>query len=117
MPHATQKSGVRVVPLVHGKDKHGVDFGAEVYGVDLNSFSGNSDCSVVRGSLLTSSQEEEFKVIEAALYEHKVLIFKEQPGMLHPSQQYKLTKSYVGFSVVIHSSQGVNDLTINKFRP
>jgi hypothetical protein len=40
MPHATDTSQLRVVPLIHGKDKEGVDFGAEVYGVDLNNFSG-----------------------------------------------------------------------------
>jgi hypothetical protein len=35
----------------------------------------------------------EFKLIEEALLTHKFLIFKEQPRMLHPNQQYKLTKS------------------------
>jgi hypothetical protein len=41
MPHATNSNGVRIVPIVHGKDKDGLDFGAEVYGVDLNNFTGN----------------------------------------------------------------------------
>ena len=40
MPHATKSANIKVVPLVHGKDKSGVKFGAEVYGVDLNDFFG-----------------------------------------------------------------------------
>lgn len=40
MPHSDQLANIKVVPLVHGKDKAGVNFGAEVYGVDLNNFSG-----------------------------------------------------------------------------
>ncbi|KAH8897226.1 TfdA family taurine catabolism dioxygenase TauD [Thozetella sp. PMI_491] len=76
MPHATD-SGLRVVPMLHAKEKIGVDFGAEVYGVDLNNFS-----------------DEDFKAIQEALYIYKVLVFKEQPRMLHPSQQYKLTKMF-----------------------
>ncbi|KAH7020728.1 alpha-ketoglutarate dependent xanthine dioxygenase [Microdochium trichocladiopsis] len=77
MPHSTKQPGIQIVPLAHGKDKGGVDFGAEVFGVDLNNFT-----------------DHEFKTIEKALHMHKVLIFKEQPEMLRPSQQYKLTKAF-----------------------
>lgn len=40
MPHFTDPSDIKFVPIVHGKDSSGVNFGAEVYGVDLNDFSG-----------------------------------------------------------------------------
>ena len=40
MPHSNKAANMKIVPLVHGKEKTGVGFGAEVYGVDLNNFSG-----------------------------------------------------------------------------
>ena len=40
MPHSDQLTNIKIVPLVHGKEKAGVNFGAEVCGVDLNKFSG-----------------------------------------------------------------------------
>ena len=42
MPHSDQLqlSNIEIVPLSHGKEKAGVNFGAEVYGIDLNKFSG-----------------------------------------------------------------------------
>jgi hypothetical protein len=40
MPHATKFDSIKFVPLAHGKEKSGVKFGAEVYGADLNDFSG-----------------------------------------------------------------------------
>ncbi|KAJ4333861.1 hypothetical protein N0V95_009327 [Ascochyta clinopodiicola] len=71
-PHATTTSG-RVVPIVHPK-LSGVDFGAEIYGIDLNNFS-----------------DADFDFISDALHKHKLLVFKEQPQMLTPQQQYALT--------------------------
>lgn len=45
MPHSVEgKSTVRIVPIVHAKDKSNVKFAAEVYGVDLNNFSGMFYC-------------------------------------------------------------------------
>lgn len=55
-----------------------VDFGAEVYGIDLNSFT-----------------DADFDLISDALHEHKLLVFKEQPAMLSPQQQFRLTSRYV----------------------
>ncbi|KAG4425081.1 hypothetical protein IFR04_001851 [Cadophora malorum] len=78
MPHSVEpKTSIRVVPIVHTKEKSNVKFAAEVYGVDLNNFS-----------------DEDFKIIEDALHLHKLLIFKEQPEMLSPQQQYKLTSMF-----------------------
>ena len=39
-------------------------------------------------------QDDDFKMIEDALHVHKLLIFKEQPEMLSPQQQYKLTSMF-----------------------
>jgi hypothetical protein len=40
------------------------------------------------------SSDDDFKVIEDALHIHKLLIFKAQPAMLLPQQQYKLTSMF-----------------------
>lgn len=74
-PEAATSNG-RVVPIQHGAESD-VDFGAEVYGVDLNHF--------------TSA---DFALISDALHRHKLLVFKEQPEMLTPQQQYRLTSWY-----------------------
>lgn len=43
MPHSVEpKTSIRVVPIVHTKEKSNVKFAAEVYGVDLNNFSGTA---------------------------------------------------------------------------
>lgn len=75
LPHADKSNG-RVVPLEHPAESK-VDFGAEVYGIDLNKLS-----------------DADFEFISDALHRHKVLIFKEQPEMLHPQQQYLLTANF-----------------------
>ncbi len=72
LPHAEKTAG-RVVPINHGP-KSKVAFGAEVYGIDLNKFT-----------------DADFEFISDALHKHKVLVFKEQPKLLDPRQQYKLT--------------------------
>ena len=72
LPHAEATTG-RVVQIAHPKSS-GVDFGAEVYGIDLNKFT-----------------DADFEFISDALHKHKLLIFKEQPQMLTPQQQYTLT--------------------------
>jgi hypothetical protein len=69
-PSATSSDG-RVVPIKHDNK---VDFGAEIYGIDLNQF--------------TSA---DFALISDALHRYKLLVFKEQPRMLTPQQQYRLT--------------------------
>lgn len=76
LPHAESSKG-RVVPIAH-EPKKKVDFGAEVYGIDLNNFS-----------------DADFDFIHDALHRHKLLVFKKQPEMLKPQQQYKLTAWYV----------------------
>jgi len=84
MPHSdredgagdVKKTGIQIIPLKYEAGKK-VDFGAEVFGVDLNNFT-----------------DEEFKIIEDGLYKYKVLTFKDQPANLEPSQQYKLTSSF-----------------------
>ncbi|KAK3066183.1 hypothetical protein LTR53_017571 [Teratosphaeriaceae sp. CCFEE 6253] len=73
--HSDQSTG-RIVPIIHGPTSK-VDFGAEVYGIDLNDFS-----------------DADFAFISDALHRHKLLVFKEQPAMLKPQQQYKLTSSF-----------------------
>ncbi|KAK1979864.1 TfdA family taurine catabolism dioxygenase TauD [Colletotrichum cereale] len=75
LPHAEKTTG-RVAPIQHPKSSS-VDFGAEVYGIDLNSFT-----------------DADFELISDALHTHKLLVFKEQPQMLTPRQQYKLTSSF-----------------------
>ncbi len=72
-----QESARRLVPIDHGPQSK-VDFGAEVYGIDLNNFT-----------------DEDFAFISDALHRHKVLVFKEQPALLDPRQQYKLTARFV----------------------
>jgi alpha-ketoglutarate-dependent taurine dioxygenase len=67
---------VRVTPMDHGP-KSNVDFGATVYGIDLNN--------------LTDS---DFEIIYEALHKHKLLVFKEQPAMLLPQNQYDLTRRF-----------------------
>lgn len=70
--HSDASTG-KVVPIVHKNDSK-VDFGAEIYGIDLNDFS-----------------DADFDFISDALHKHKLLVFKQQPKMLTPQQQYKLT--------------------------
>lgn len=72
LPHAESTAG-RVVPIEHAKDSN-VDFGAEIYGIDLNNFT-----------------DADFEFISDALFRWKLLVFKEQPEMLKPQQQYLLT--------------------------
>ncbi|GKT42965.1 putative dioxygenase [Colletotrichum spaethianum] len=73
--HAEKSTG-RVVPIQHPKTSM-VDFGAEIYGIDLNDFS-----------------DADFEFISNALHTHKLLVFKEQPQMLKPQQQYLLTSNF-----------------------
>lgn len=75
LPHATSSNG-KAVPIQHGPNSN-VDFGAEVYGIDLNNFT-----------------DADFGFIHDALHRHKLLVFKQQPEMLSPQQQYKLTSSF-----------------------
>ncbi|KAK7217141.1 hypothetical protein V2G26_005144 [Clonostachys chloroleuca] len=75
LPHA-EKSAGRIVPIEHGPDSK-VDFGAYVYGIDLNMFT-----------------DADFEFISDALHKHKLLVFKEQPQMLAPQQQYMLTSCF-----------------------
>ena len=72
LPHQSRSHG-RVVPMNHGPDSN-IDFGAEVYGIDLNDFS-----------------DADFDLISDALHKHKLLVFKQQPEMLTPQQQFRLT--------------------------
>jgi alpha-ketoglutarate-dependent taurine dioxygenase len=72
LPHADKSTG-RAVSIAHQKTS-GVDFGAEIYGIDLNNFT-----------------DADFEFISDALHRHKLLVFKEQPQMLTPQQQYRLT--------------------------
>lgn len=72
LPHADCTTG-RVVPIKHAVASN-VDFGAEIYGIDLNNFT-----------------DADFDFISQALHIHKLLVFKEQPQMLTPQQQYTLT--------------------------
>jgi alpha-ketoglutarate-dependent taurine dioxygenase len=72
LPHAEKSTG-RALPIAH-PETSGVDFGAEIYGVDLNNFT-----------------DADFEFISNALHKHKLLVFKEQPQMLTPQQQYRLT--------------------------
>ncbi|KAI5238979.1 hypothetical protein E4T43_07027 [Aureobasidium subglaciale] len=75
LPHAAKTNG-RVVPIEHAPGKK-VDFGAEIYGIDLNELT-----------------DADFAFVHDALHRHKFLVFKEQPRMLKPQQQYKLTASF-----------------------
>jgi alpha-ketoglutarate-dependent taurine dioxygenase len=75
LPHAESTNG-RVVPFEHPADSK-VDFGAAVYGIDLNELT-----------------DADFDFVSDALHRHKVLVFKEQPEMLRPPQQYLLTANF-----------------------
>ncbi|PVI04814.1 TfdA family taurine catabolism dioxygenase TauD [Periconia macrospinosa] len=75
LPHADKSTG-RVVLIKHSASS-AVDFGAEIYGIDLNNFT-----------------DADFDFISDALHKHKLLVFKEQPEMLTPQQQYRLTSSF-----------------------
>ncbi|KKY15334.1 putative alpha-ketoglutarate dependent xanthine dioxygenase [Phaeomoniella chlamydospora] len=75
LPHADKTNG-RVVPIQHPAESK-VDFGADVYGIDLNR--------------LTDS---DFEFVSDALHRYKVLVFKEQPQMLSPHKQYLLTANF-----------------------
>lgn len=72
LPHSDRSNG-RVVPMKHEAPSK-VDFGAEIYGIDLNNFT-----------------DADFDLISDALHRHKLLVFKEQPEMLRPQQQFRLT--------------------------
>ena len=72
LPHADTTTG-RIVPIQHAEGSK-VNFGAEIYGIDLNSFT-----------------DADFTFISETLHKWKMLVFKEQPEMLTPQQQYKLT--------------------------
>ncbi|KAH7021203.1 TfdA family taurine catabolism dioxygenase TauD [Microdochium trichocladiopsis] len=75
LPHAEHTTGT-VQPIEHAAGS-AVDFGAEVYGIDLNNFT-----------------DADFAFISDALHWHKLLVFKQQPRMLEPHQQYRLTSSF-----------------------
>jgi alpha-ketoglutarate-dependent taurine dioxygenase len=75
LPHATTSNG-RIVPIQHTPDSK-ADFGALVYGIDLNNFT-----------------DADFDFISDALHKNKLLVFKEQPEMLKPQQQYLLTSTF-----------------------
>ncbi|KXT00887.1 hypothetical protein AC579_9282 [Pseudocercospora musae] len=78
LPHSDSSNG-RLVPIQHPSDgpSSKAGFGAEVYGIDLNNFS-----------------DADFDFISDALHKHKLLVFKEQPAMLSPQQQFRLTSSF-----------------------
>ncbi|KAF2092330.1 Clavaminate synthase-like protein [Saccharata proteae CBS 121410] len=75
IPIKTKTNG-KIIPIQHEPGKK-IHFGAEVYGIDLNHFT-----------------PADFDLISNALHKHKLLVFKEQPEMLSPQQQYKLTSSF-----------------------
>lgn len=75
LPHAEHSTGI-IKPIIHPPASK-VDFGAEIYGIDLNNFT-----------------DADFALIHDALHRHKLLVFKEQPAMLHPMQQYRLTSRF-----------------------
>lgn len=75
LPHAETSNG-RLVPIQHEAGSK-VTFGCEVYGIDLNNFT-----------------DADFDFIHDALHRHKLLVFKQQPEMLKPQQQYKLTANF-----------------------
>lgn len=79
------KSNGRVVPIKH-PDSSKVAFGAEVYGIDLNNFT-----------------DADFDFIHEALHKHKLLVFKEQPAMLEPQQQFRLTSRLVSQFTLLFS--------------
>lgn len=75
LPTASKTTG-RVEPIKHVPGNK-AGFGALVHGIDLNNFT-NVD----------------FEFISDALHNHKLLVFKNQPQMLKPQQQYLLTSSF-----------------------
>jgi hypothetical protein len=99
LPHATTSAG-KIEAIQHAKDSK-VDFGALVYGIDLNNFT-----------------DADFEFISDALHKHKLLVFKNQPEMLKPQQQYLLTSNFDpdektagfahGFDPLLTSHNGVN---------
>ncbi|KAH7122046.1 TfdA family taurine catabolism dioxygenase TauD [Dactylonectria estremocensis] len=93
LPHAESTNG-RLVPIQHGANKK-VDFGAEVYGIDLNHFT-----------------DADFDFIHDALHRHKLLVFKEQPKMLRPEQQYMLTSSFDPEETTGGFAHGVDPLLV-----
>ncbi|KAF2026261.1 Clavaminate synthase-like protein [Setomelanomma holmii] len=76
-PHADTTTG-RAVPIAQPEGS-GVDFGAEIYGIDLNNFT-----------------DADFDFISDALHKHKLLVFKEQPQMLTP--HFDLEETTGGFA-------------------
>ena len=68
LPHAEHSTG-RIKFIQHGSSSK-VDFGAEIYGIDLNNFT-----------------DADFDFISDALHKHKLLVFKEQPQMLSPPRK------------------------------
>ncbi|CAG8023102.1 unnamed protein product [Penicillium salamii] len=64
---------VTPLPCPPGSD---IDFGAEIRGIDLEHLN-----------------DEQFQMIRKALYEHHVVVFKNQKG-LSPKAQYELTKRF-----------------------
>ncbi len=105
LPHAESTTG-KVTPLQHAPGKE-VMFGAEVHGIDLNNFT-----------------DADFALMHDALHRHKLLVFKGQPAMLEPQQQYKLTASFDpeettggfahGFDPLLTTHIGVNIYGIPK---
>ena len=75
LPHSEKTTG-RLELIQHGPESK-VDFGAMVYGIDLNTFT-----------------DADFEFISDALHRHKLLVFKEQPEMLLPQQQYRFTSHF-----------------------
>lgn len=71
LPHATQSTG-RIELIKHAPESK-VNFGAKVYGIDLNNFT-----------------DADFDFISDALHQHKFLVFKEQPKMLDPRRKCQL---------------------------
>lgn len=67
--------GISLVPLNHGANSN-VKFGAQASGVDLACLS-----------------DTDFQDIETALYEHLLIVFKDQ-GHLTPEQQFEFTRRF-----------------------
>lgn len=91
-PPAGTSSNGRIVPIKHDNK---ADFGAEIYGIDLNNFTA-----------------ADFELISDALHRHKLLVFKEQPEMLTPKQQYRLTSWFVRSWKAFRSLGHANNLII-----
>jgi hypothetical protein len=105
IPHASTSTG-RIECIKHTEGSK-ADFGALVYGIDLNNFT-----------------DADFEFISDALHKHKLLVFKQQPEMLKPQQQYTLTSSFDpdektggfahGFDPLLTSHNGVDIYGIPK---